>query len=106
MKRMLRFGLSVACGITAVSVLMVMISDERERERLDGRTDRRIIADIYNSGTGEQAAYVYAIEKWHRFPDGKIGEGWLVRPLTVGPEASHERMWTVPPTKARVVFRK
>jgi hypothetical protein len=59
------------------------------------------LALIYNSGTGELGAEVYAIEKAHRFPNGSVEEGWYVRTVTV-PGATP--IWTVKPAKAKVRF--
>jgi hypothetical protein len=60
------------------------------------------IALIYNSGTGELSAEVYAVEKAHHFPNGKTEEGWFVRPIDV-PNATP--IWTVKPHKAKVMFQ-
>jgi hypothetical protein len=74
--------------------------------RADRKGDEKlpIIAEIYNSGTGELTAYVYATNGQHRLENGKIEEVWLVR-VVAGRDPSPP-IWTVKPKKnARVVWR-
>lgn len=54
----------------------------------------KVIARIY-SRTGDAMAYVYAIEKEHRFPNGKVEEGWLMEPAHLVGE--DDPIWSVKP---------
>jgi len=92
---------AVWCGLTTALCVAVVVA-------LIVRADRKseplpIIGEIYNSYTDELSAYVYATNAQHRFPNGKIEEGWLTRPVDV--PGALPPVWTVKPHKARVVWR-
>jgi hypothetical protein len=95
----LKSNFTIWCGLTAVIFVAVALE-------LIIRADRRntdpIITEIYNSGTGDLSAYVYATNAQHRFENGKVEESWLTRPVDV-PGATP--VWTMKPHKARVVWR-
>jgi hypothetical protein len=59
----------------------------------------KVIAKIHGIGESAEVSYVYAVEKQHRFPNGTIGEGWLIEPENL---VGHgDPIWVVTP-KGRV----
>jgi hypothetical protein len=90
------FGVSLALAV-AIGVAVIVRADRCQQAA------SRIIAEVFNSGTGELSAYVYATNAEYKFENGKIGEAWLMRMVDV-PQS--EPMWFVKPTKAKVVWRQ
>jgi hypothetical protein len=98
-----RFLLWVAgAGALTVVVLIAMIV-RAERVGTQKLKSMPIIAEVYNSGTGELGAYVYATNAQHPFPNGTTGEAWLMRAVNIPGDFP---AWITKPTNARVVWRK
>jgi hypothetical protein len=103
MKRARPFILFSACVIAAVALGVRAIVERDEAQR--AHFARRPIAEVYNPHTGKVSGLVYAIEKEHRFPNGKVEEGWLIGSPNLSEEFG-EPVWLVKPQKGTVVWRK
>jgi hypothetical protein len=106
MKRALPLLSFAIFAIVVVAAFMTKIvrDDRAAQEALAAEpsiTGRRgkVIAKIHTTGNSGGVSYVYAVEKQHRFPNGTIGEGWLVEPAHL---VGHgDPIWVVAP-KGRV----
>ena len=98
----LRNNFAFVFGAAIVVAVVMLIVGIVRADRAASPARGRIIADVYNSGTGQLDAYVYATNAHHRFPNGTVGEGWLMLIVNV-PDAYP--MWFVKPKKAKVVWR-
>lgn len=106
MKRALPIISFAIFAIVVVAVFMARIvrEDRAAQAALAGEPSvngkrGKVIAKIHSTGDSNAVTYVYAVEKHHRFPNGTVGEGWLV-------EADHlvghgDPIWVIPP-KGRV----
>lgn len=88
-------GVTLALCVAGI-IAMIVETDRAKSKKLP------IIAEVYNSGTGNLAAYVYATNAQHRFENGKVEEAWLMRMIDA---RGSDPVWFPKPVKAKVVWR-